>query len=168
MVESSGCISRSRRCLVEGAHHQPIVRIGWNAYLLQDAAKEILGLSSRQISENNDDRFVVRVVAVDRLSGHQKLLVAVYELDDIWRVPAGAPLSSKPKRLMLPGHRHEGAHRPGAAEVLVRPGHKSLDPIGDGAKFTAIAFREFPRPTGVLEILKEKEIGDLLAWDSES
>jgi len=129
--------------------------------LLQDAAKEVLGLSSRQISENNDDRFVVRVVAVDRLSGQEKSLVVVYELDDIWRVPAGASLSSKPKRLMFPGHRYERAHRPGAAEVPVRPGHKSLDPICGGAKCIAIAFREFPRPTGVVEILKEKEIGDL-------
>ena len=62
---------------------------------------------------------------------------------------------------MFPGHRHEGAHRSGAAEVLVRPDHKSLDPICDGAKCNAIAFREFPRPTGVLEILKEEERGDL-------
>jgi hypothetical protein len=62
---------------------------------------------------------------------------------------------------MFPGHRHEGAHRPGAAEVPVRTDHKSLDPIFDGAKCIAIAFREFPRPTGVLEIFKEEEIGHL-------
>jgi hypothetical protein len=34
--------------LVEGSHHQPIVHIGWNANLLQDAAKEVLGLTRRQ------------------------------------------------------------------------------------------------------------------------
>jgi len=62
---------------------------------------------------------------------------------------------------MFQGRGHEGADRPGAAEVPVRPDHKSLDPICDGAKCLAIAFREFPRPTGVLEILKEEEIGDL-------
>jgi len=62
---------------------------------------------------------------------------------------------------MFPGHRDEGAHRPGAAEVLVRTDHKSLDPICDGAKCIAIAFREFPRPASVFEILKEEEIGGL-------
>ena len=41
------------------------------------------------------------------------------------------------------------------------PGHKSLGPICDGTKCIAIAFREFPRPADVLEILKEEEIGDL-------
>jgi hypothetical protein len=60
----------------KGAHHQPVVHIGWNANLLQDAAKEVLRLSSRQISERNDDRFVVRVIAVDRLSGQEHSLVA--------------------------------------------------------------------------------------------
>ena len=40
-------------------------------------------------------------------------------------------------------------------------GHKSLGPICDGTKCIAIAFREFPRPADVLEILKEEEIGDL-------
>src|SRR5262249_18322280 len=58
-------------------------------------------------------------------------------------------------------HRHEGAHRPGAAEGPVRLGYKNLDPICDGAKCIAIAFREFPRPTGVLETLNEEEIGGL-------
>jgi len=129
--------------------------------LLQDAAKEVLGLSSWQISEDNDDRFVIRVVAVDWLSSQKKSLVALYELDDIWRFPAGTPLSSKPKRLMFPCHRHEGAHWPDAAEVPVRLRHKSLDPICDCAKCIAVAFREYPCPTDVLEILKEKEIGDL-------
>src|SRR5262249_35118329 len=128
--------------LVKGAHHQPMVRIGWNANLLQDTTKE--------------NRFVVGVVAIDGLGGQKKSLVALNELDDIWRFPAGAPLSGKPKRIMFPGHRHEVAHRPGAAEVLVRLGHKSLDPVCNGAKCTAIVFGEFPGPAGVLEILKEE------------
>jgi hypothetical protein len=63
--------------------HHPIVYIGWNANLLQDVTKEVLGLRRRQISENDDDRFVVRVIAIDRLSGQEHSLVAVYELDDI-------------------------------------------------------------------------------------
>jgi hypothetical protein len=62
---------------------------------------------------------------------------------------------------MFQGHRHEWAHWPIAAEVPVRLGDKSLGPICDGAKCIAIAFREFPRPTDVLEILKEEEVGDL-------
>src|SRR4029079_9829029 len=79
----------------------------------------------------------------------------------IWRAPAGAPFCSKPKGRMFQGQRHEWAHRPIAAEVPVRPGDKSLGPICDGAKCIAIAFRELPRPTRVLEILKEEEIGGL-------
>ncbi len=47
--------------------------------MLQDAAKEVLGLSRRQISENNDDRFVVRDVAVDRLSGKPGVFRPVLE-----------------------------------------------------------------------------------------
>src|SRR4029079_11774253 len=54
--------------LVKGSHPQLIVHIGWNANLLQETTKEVLGLSRQQISENNHDRFVVRVVAVDGLS----------------------------------------------------------------------------------------------------
>jgi hypothetical protein len=82
-------------------------------------------------------------------------------LDDIWCASAGAPLSCKPKRLAFPGQRHEGAHRPSAAKIPVRPRYKSLGPIRDGAKCIAIVLREFPRPPGVLEVLKEEEIGGL-------
>jgi hypothetical protein len=63
--------------------------------LLQDAAKEVLGLSRRQISENNDDRFIGRVGAVDRLSGQEQALVPVYELDDICSASAEKRLSMR-------------------------------------------------------------------------
>jgi hypothetical protein len=85
----------------------------------------------------------------------------VDELDHIWHAPVSDLLRSKPKSLALQGFRHEGTHGPSAAEILVRPGHESLDPVCDGAKGVQIAFRELPRPAGVIEILEEEEIGGL-------
>ena len=60
--------------------------------MLQETTKEVLSLSRRQISENNDYRLVFRILAIDRLSGQEQLLVALNELDDICRAAAGASL----------------------------------------------------------------------------
>jgi hypothetical protein len=68
------------------------------------------------------------------MSAQEQALVTVHELDNIWHAPAGDLLRSQPKRLTFQGLRHEGADGPSAAEVLVRPGHESLDPVRDGEK----------------------------------
>jgi hypothetical protein len=93
-------------------------------------------------------------------------LVSVYELDNSCPTAAGDVFGSEPKSLPLHGFRHEGAHGPIAAEILVRLGHETLDPVCDGAKRSEIAIRELPRFACVVEILEEIEIGGLCCHGS--
>jgi hypothetical protein len=85
-------------------------------------------------------------------------LVAVHELDNVLDAPLGDPLRGEPKHLAFQGHGHEGAHRPGAAEILVGLGHEGLDPIRHSAKCIEIALRKLPDPTNVLEVVEKEEI----------
>src|SRR5215475_12369410 len=93
-------------------------------------------------------------------------LVSVYELDHIGHTAAGDVFGSEPKRLPLQGLRHEGTHGPLAAEILVRLGHETLDPVCDGAKRREIAIRERPRLACVVEILEKIAIGGLCCHGS--
>jgi hypothetical protein len=65
------------------------------------------------------------------LSAQEKPLVTAYEIDNVWHAAATDMLRSEPKCLTFQGLRHEGTDRPSAAEILVRPGHESFDPVCD-------------------------------------
>src|SRR6266508_3322618 len=161
MAESSRCISQSPRCL---RRSRPSRSHPSRTRKPQDAPgrrRKLLCPICRQIGEDDDERFVDCVVALSRLSVHEQSLVTVDELDHICHAPIGGLLRSKPKSLALQGSRHEGTHGPGAAKILVRPDHESLDPACDGAMRIEIAFRELAHPADVLELLEEEEISGL-------
>jgi hypothetical protein len=122
---------------------------------------------SRQVAEHDDDDVVASVVAVSRPSVQEQPLVAAHKLDNIWHVPVGDLLWRKPKCLTFQGHRYEGTDRSSAAEMLVRLDHVSVDPVGDGVKRIQIASRELARPSDVLELLEEEELGGL-CWHATS
>ena len=110
----------------------------------------------RQIGEDNDDRFVISLLAFD-WSSIQQHPVAIEDLDDIPHALTSDLLRSEPKRLVFPGDRHEGTHRPVAAEILVGSGNERPGPIGNGTKCGAFAVRECACLTDILEFLEEEE-----------
>src|SRR5262249_36860603 len=64
----------------------------------------------------------------------------------------------EPEILSLKGLGNEGTHGPTAAEILVRPGHETVDPTRDGEKPIQIAIRELPGLACVVEIVEKIEI----------
>ena len=147
MVESRVADRSSLIPFVELSQHYSVVHIRRSFETLKSCVVQVLLCTiRRQIGENDDDRFVVRVVALNRLSAQEQTLVVVHELDNVWHAPVGDLLRSEPKCLTFQGTRHEGTYGPSAAQILVRPGHESLDPVCDAAKRTQILVRELPRP----------------------
>src|SRR5262245_45756833 len=162
MDESSGCepqTLRSFRGTLPALLHLPH-KMAFEI-LYSGVVHVIFCTIPRQIGENNHDRFVVRVIALNRLSAQEQALVTVNKLDNIWHATVGDLLRSEPKRFTLAGPRHEGTYGPSAAEILVRRGHDSLSPVCDGVKRIQIAVRELPRPGRLFEILEEEEISGL-------
>ena len=82
-------------------------------------------------------------------------------VDDSRHVQGADALGSKPECLAFQGPGHEGTDRPWAARILVRLDHEGLDPLRDRLQRIAIAFRELARPSNILEIFEEEEIGGL-------
>ncbi len=112
---------------VELSQHYSFFRIRWLFEILYLGVVHVIFCTiRRQIGENNHDRFVVRVVALNRLSAQEQSLVTVNKLDNIWHDTVGDLLRSEPKCLTLAGPRHEGTYGPSAAEILVRRGTKVL------------------------------------------
>jgi hypothetical protein len=115
------------------------VRVRRKRELLHDVVEDGLRTIGRQVGEDNDDRLVLRVVAVSRSGVQQSPDVTVHELDDGRLVPVGDPLGSEPERLALQGPGHEGTDSSSATEILVRPGDEGLDPVCDGLQRSEIA-----------------------------
>jgi hypothetical protein len=134
--------------------------------MLQNFVKEIFCTFRRQIGEDQDVRFVICVIALDRLSIQKQPLVVVHKLDDIEDAPTSNPLGSEPKCLAFTGPRHVWTHGASAAKILVRSPEESRNPVCDGAKGNKVVVRELPCPIDVLEILQQEEIGGLRRRES--
>src|SRR5262249_3389698 len=117
---------------VEPSHHEPIVDIGPSCHLIQDLFEETLGTTRRQIGEKDYYGFVIHGVAIHALSVQELRLVSVDELDHVRHAASGDVFRSEPEILSLKGLGNEGTHGPTAAEILVRPGHETVDPTRDG------------------------------------
>src|SRR6478736_6401661 len=114
---------------VEGPEHQSIFRVEGNAKMLQNFVKEIFCTFRRQIGEDQDVRFVICVIALDRLSIQKQPLVVVHKLDDIEDAPTSNPLGSEPKCLAFTGPRQVWTHGASAAKILVRSPEESRNPV---------------------------------------
>jgi hypothetical protein len=133
--------------------------------VLEDVVEETFGTICRQIGEHHDDCVVIHALAMNGLL-QERRLVSVDELDHIGHIAAGDVFGREPQRLPLQGFRHEGAHGPLAAEIRVRLGHETRDPVCNGAKRREIASRERPRLACVVEILEQIEMGSLCGHGS--
>jgi hypothetical protein len=80
------------------------------------------------------DYLVVHVVTSSRFSLQQPALVAVHKFGNLCYAAVGDVPRSETEVPCAPRPQAREAHRPSAAEVLVKPGHESLDPVRDGAK----------------------------------
>ena len=138
-----------------------VFRIRGKCELVEDVVEDGVGTIGRHVGEDDDDDVVDDVVAFGGRSVQEQPLVAVHELDDFRGVPVSDPLRSEPERLALQRPGHEGTDGPFATEVLVRPDHEVLDPVGDGVKRFEIAFRKLFRPADVDKIVEEEEINGL-------
>src|SRR5262245_19352848 len=145
---------------MEVAQYDSIVRIRQSFEVLYfNVVAERFCTIRGQIGENDDDRLVGGRVPVNGVSAQKQVLVTVNEPDDTAHALVGDFLRSEPERLALQCDGYEGTHWPGAAEILVRRGHESFDPVGDCAKRSQIALRELLRLAGVL---------DDIGWDTTS
>src|SRR4051794_8296844 len=150
---------RTLMTLVKRPEHDPVLLVRWNGDLLQDPVEQTSGAAGGEVCEHDDDRRAAGLLAVGSLSVQEQSPVARHELDDVRHVAVADLLRSEPELPAFYGPRYVRTDGPGAADVLVRLDDVTLDPVGDGAKRGQLAFRERARPSNVVELVDEEEIG---------